>query len=125
MPLPERLIIIFDEMKAIIDQYQPATAAVESLFFSRNVTTALSVGHGRGVAMLALAKADLPIAEYKPLEIKQAVVGYGGADKVQVQRMVRMLLNLEELPRPDDAADGLAIAICHLHSVRVNSLLGR
>jgi crossover junction endodeoxyribonuclease RuvC len=125
MPLPERLIIIFDEMKAIIDQYQPTTAAVESLFFSRNVTTALSVGHGRGVAMLALAKADLPIAEYKPLEIKQAVVGYGGADKVQVQRMVRMLLNLEELPRPDDAADGLAIAICHLHSVRVNSLLGR
>ena len=125
MPLPERLIVIFDEMKAIIDQYQPETAAVESLFFSRNVTTALSVGHGRGVAMLALAKADLPIAEYKPLEIKQAVVGYGGADKVQMQRMVRMLLNLDELPRPDDAADGLAIAICHLHSVRLNSLLDR
>jgi crossover junction endodeoxyribonuclease RuvC len=125
MPLPERLVIIFDGVNEIIERYQPDTSAVESLFFSKNVTTALSVGHGRGVAMLALAKADLPIAEYKPLEIKQAVVGYGGADKVQMQRMIRLLLNLEDLPHPDDAADGLAIAICHLHSVRLNSLLDR
>jgi crossover junction endodeoxyribonuclease RuvC len=122
-PLPDRLITIYDSLKEIIAEYQPHTAALESLFFSRNTTTALSVGHGRGAAMLALAKAGLSIAEYKPLEIKLAVVGYGGADKGQVQRMVKLLLNLEEIPKPDDAADGLAIAICHLHSARLQLLL--
>lgn len=123
MPLPERLIVIYDDLTEIIAQYQPDTAALESLFFSRNTKTALSVGHGRGVAMLALAKAGLAIAEYKPLEVKQAVVGYGGADKGQVQRMVKLLLNLEDIPRPDDAADGLAVAICHLHSARLKFLI--
>lgn len=123
LPLPERLIVIYDELSDIIAQYEPDTSALEILFFSRNTTTALSVGHGRGVAMLALAKANLPVAEYKPLEIKQAVVGYGGADKGQVQRMVKLLLNLEDIPRPDDAADGLAVAICHLHSARLNFLI--
>ncbi len=118
MPFPKRLKVIYDELTEIIAQYQPETSAVEMLFFSRNTTTALSVGHGRGVAMLALANADLPIAEYKPLEIKQAIVGYGGADKGQVQRMVKLLLNLDETPKPDDAADALAVAICHLHSAR-------
>lgn len=123
MPFPERLTVIYDELTDIIAQYGPDTSALEVLFFSRNTTTALSVGHGRGVAMLALAKANLSIAEYKPLEIKQAVVGYGGADKGQVQRMVKLLLNLEEIPRPDDAADGLAVAICHLHSARLKFLI--
>lgn len=123
MALPERLVIIYDDLTQIIHQYQPDTAALEVLFFSRNTTTALSVGHGRGAAMLALAKAGLTIAEYKPLEVKQAVVGYGGADKGQVQRMVKLLLNLTDIPRPDDAADGLAVAICHLHSARLTFLL--
>lgn len=122
-PLPTRLITIYDELSTIIHQHQPETAALEILFFSRNTTTALSVGHGRGAAMLALAKAGLDVAEYKPLEIKQAVVGYGGADKGQVQRMVKLLLNLDDIPKPDDAADGLAVAICHLHSMRLQILM--
>lgn len=123
-PFPDRLRTIYDELTQIISTYQPDTSAIESLFFSKNAKTALSVGHGRGVAMLALAKADLPIAEYKPLEIKQAIAGYGGADKGQVQRMVKLLLNLEKIPKPDDAADALAIAICHLHSARMKFLMG-
>ncbi len=121
-PLPQRLKTIYNELTKIIAIHQPDAAAIEVLFFSRNTTTALSVGHGRGVAMLALANADLPIAEYKPLEIKQAIVGYGGADKGQIQRMVKLLLNLDEIPKPDDAADALAIAICHLHSARLRAL---
>jgi crossover junction endodeoxyribonuclease RuvC len=91
---------------------------VEKLFFSRNVTTAISVGQARGVALLALASAGLEVAEYTPMEIKQSVVGYGGADKNQVQQMVRVLLSLDSIPRPDDAADALAVAICHLHTAR-------
>jgi crossover junction endodeoxyribonuclease RuvC len=94
------------------------------LFFQRNVRTALSVGQARGVVLLALAEAALPIAEYTPLEVKQAVVGYGGADKKQVQLMVRALLGLQEVPQPDDAADALAIAICHLHTFNVEGRLG-
>ncbi|RME99298.1 MAG: crossover junction endodeoxyribonuclease RuvC [Chloroflexi bacterium] len=121
-PLAQRLQIIYRELTVLIDRWQPESAAIEELFFGRNVTTALTVGHGRGAAMLALANADLPIAEYKPLEIKQAVTGYGGADKQQIQQMVKLLLNLEEIPRPDDAADALAVAICHLHSARLLSL---
>jgi len=121
-PLPQRLKTIYNELTKIIAIHQPDAAAIEVLFFSRNTTTALSVGHGRGVAMLALANADLPIAEYKPREIKQAIVGYGGADKGQIQRMVKLLLNLDEIPKPDDAADALAIAICHLHSARLRAL---
>jgi len=123
LALPERLMIIYDDLTDIIAQYRPDTAAVEALFFSKNAATALSVGHGRGAAMLAAAKAGLTIAEYKPLEVKQAVVGYGGADKGQVQRMIKLLLNLEEIPKPDDAADGLAVAICHLHSARLKFLI--
>jgi crossover junction endodeoxyribonuclease RuvC len=122
-PLPERLKTIYQDLNRVIETYQPDTSAIEALFFSRNAKTALSVGHGRGVAMLALANANLPIAEYKPLEIKQAIAGYGGADKGQIQRMVKLLLNLSEIPRPDDAADALAVAICHLHSVRLKSLM--
>jgi crossover junction endodeoxyribonuclease RuvC len=92
--------------------------AVEKLFFSRNVTTAIAVGQARGVALLAAARNDLPVAEYTPMEVKQAICGYGGADKAQVQAMVRVLLELEDIPRPDDAADALAIAITHLNTKR-------
>ena len=121
-PLPERLQIIYHELTAIIEQWQPSTAAIEELFFSKNAKTALDVGHGRGVAMLALANADLSITEYKPLEVKQAITGHGGADKKQMQQMVKLLLALDDIPRPDDAADALAIAICHLHSARLRLL---
>lgn len=122
-PLPVRLQRIYQGLADVIDRYRPQTAAVEELFFSRNARTALSVGHARGVALLALADAGLSIFEYKPLEVKQAVAGYGGAGKQQVQEMVRMLLALEEVPRPDDAADAVAVAVCHLHSRRMADLI--
>ncbi|HMQ50932.1 MAG TPA: crossover junction endodeoxyribonuclease RuvC [Anaerolineae bacterium] len=122
MPLPQRLQSIYRELTTIIDQYQPNSSAIEELFFSKNAKTALAVGHGRGVAMLALANADLPIVEYKPLEVKQALTGYGGADKQQIQQMVKLLLALDDIPRPDDAADAVAVAICHLHSARLRLL---
>ncbi len=121
-PLPRRLQIIYRELTDIIAQWQPESSAIEELFFSKNAKTALAVGHGRGAAMLALANADLPITEYKPLEVKQAITGHGGADKLQMQHMVKLLLKLEEIPRPDDAADALATAICHLHSMRLRML---
>ena len=98
---------------------------MEQLFFSSNVRTAIAVGQARGVAILALADAGLDVAEYTPSAIKQAVTGYGGADKGQMQEMVKMLLDLSEIPRPDDAADALAVAICHLHSARLKSLMER
>lgn len=118
-PLENRLLQLYRELKKIIDLHRPESAAVEKLFFQRNVTSALSVGHARGVALLVLAEANIPVSEYSPLEVKQAVVGYGGADKVQVQQMVKALLDMEHPPRPDDAADALAVAICHLHSSAV------
>jgi len=122
IPLHERLLILFDRLNVIIQEYKPASGAVEKLFFQRNVRTAISVGQGRGVALLALAKANIPIGEYTPLEIKQAIVGYGGAEKNQIQEMVRALLHMDDIPQPDDAADALAVAICHLHSHRIRSL---
>jgi crossover junction endodeoxyribonuclease RuvC len=109
--MPERLLSLYERLREILLLHRPGSGAVEKLFFQRNVTTAISVGQARGVALLALAQMNLP-----PLEIKQAVVGYGGAGKQQVQQMVRALLQLEDIPRPDDAADALAVAICHLHS---------
>ena len=118
MQMPERLLELFNQLNQLILLHRPESGAVEKLFFQRNVRTALSVGQGRGVVLLALAKAGLPVAEYTPLEVKQAVSGYGGADKTQVQAMVKALLGLEEIPRPDDAADALAIAITHVHSAR-------
>ncbi|TVR19107.1 MAG: crossover junction endodeoxyribonuclease RuvC [Anaerolineaceae bacterium] len=121
-PMWERLQIIYDDLSAIIKQYQPERAAVEELFFAKNVTTAITVAQGRGVILLALAQADLPIAEYKPNEIKQAITGYGGAKKAQIQEMVRVLLGESEIPKPDDAADALAVAITDLHSMRYSSL---
>ena len=122
-PLPQRLQTIYRGLAAIIGQHRPDQVAVEELFFSRNVRTALSVGHARGVALLALADAGLPIFEYKPLEVKQAIAGYGGADKQQVQEMVRMLLRLNHVPQPDDAADAIAVAVCHIHSARMMALI--
>jgi crossover junction endodeoxyribonuclease RuvC len=122
LPIQERLLILYDQLNDILQHHRPDGGAVEKLFFSRNVRTAISVGQGRGVALLAMGAAGLAIGEYTPLEVKQAVVGYGGAEKHQVQEMVRAILNLEDLPQPDDAADALAVAICHLHSQRIRSL---
>jgi len=121
-PLPGRLQLIYRGVSKLAQEWEPTAAAVEELFFSRNVRTAMSVGQARGVTLLALADAGLEVAEYTPLAIKQAVTGYGNADKAQVQEMVRLLLELAEVPRPDDAADALAVAICHLHSARLTAL---
>ena len=121
-PLPRRLQSIYRAISDLAEEWKPTAAAVEELFFSRNVRTAMSVGQARGVALLALADAGLDVAEYTPLAIKQAVTGYGNADKAQIQEMVRLLLRLEKVPRPDDAADALAVAICHLHSARLAAL---
>ena len=123
-PLPQRLQQIYRQLQALIVEWRPESAAVEELFFSKNARTALVVGHARGVVLLALADAGLPIQEYKPAEVKQAVAGYGRASKEQVQGMVQLLLGLNEIPRPDDAADALAVAICHFHSARWRSLAG-
>ena len=122
-PLPQRLQSIYQGICELVAEWEPSAAAVEELFFSRNVRTAMSVGHARGVILLALAEAGLPIAEYTPLAIKQAVTGYGSADKAQMQDMVRMLLGLSEKPKPDDAADALAVAICHLNSAGLENRL--
>ncbi len=120
--MPDRLVTLYQELKQIIDLHGPQSGAVEKLFFARNVRTALSVGQARGVALLALAESGVSVAEYSPNEIKQAVAGYGGAEKMQVQLMVQVLLDLEQIPQPDDAADALAVAICHLHSARMRAL---
>ena len=122
-PMPNRLQTIYSEVNALIAEFKPDTAAVEEVFFGRNVTTAITVGQARGVLLLALANAGLPISEYSPPKIKDAVTGYGKADKAQVQLMVRNLLDLEETPRPDDAADGLAVAITHYQYTRYESLI--
>ncbi len=121
--LPERLLSIEQQLEGLLAQHRPDAVAIEELFFCRNVTTALVVGQARGVAILGAARHGLPVFEYKPMEIKQAISGYGRAPKSQVQEMVRMLLDLEEVPQPDDAADGLAVAICHLHNARLQAIL--
>lgn len=120
--MPERLVQLYQELKEIITLHRPKSGAVEKLFFARNVRTALSVGQARGIALLALAESGVEVAEYSPNEIKQAVAGYGGAEKMQVQMMVQALLDLGEVPQPDDAADALAVAICHVHSARIRAL---
>ncbi|HIQ01960.1 MAG TPA: crossover junction endodeoxyribonuclease RuvC [Anaerolineales bacterium] len=124
-PLPERLQTIYREIVRLVREWEPDEAAVEELYFSANVRTAMSVGQARGVVLLALADAGLAVAEYSPLAVKQALTGYGRADKRQMQGMVRMLLGLPEVPRPDDAADALAVAVCHLHSARMRALEGK
>lgn len=114
--LPNRLTSLYTELDKIIKKYQPQETAVEQLFFNKNVRTALIVGQARGVALLALANNNLPIAEFTPSQVKQAVSSYGKASKLQVQKMVKMILKLDKLPQPDDAADALAVAICALNS---------
>ena len=107
---------------ALLKNYRPEAIAVEELFFNKNSRTVLAVGQARGVVMLAAAQADLRVEEYTPLQVKMAVVGYGRAEKRQVQEMVKVLLGLDHLPKPDDAADALAVAICHAHSRRKYNL---
>lgn len=121
--LPLRLQQIYDELVLVIDKYRPSVACLEKLFFSVNVKSAMAVGEGRGVAILATAKANLPMAEYTPQQIKQAVTGHGGANKGQIERMVKVLLNLEQMPGTSHAADALAVAICHAHSHRYAQLV--
>ncbi len=120
--LPQRLLRLHRGLQELLERHRPTAVAVETLFFNRNVRTALAVGQARGVALLAAAQAGLPVFEYSPQQVKDAVVGYGGASKDQVQRMVSTLLGLQEVPRPDDAADALAIAVCHVHSARFGML---
>lgn len=123
MPLPQRLLVIHRELSAVIERHEPQAVAVEELFFSKNVRTAMSVGQARGVVLLAAAQASLPIYNYKPSEVKLAVAGYGGADKAQIQEMVRLLLGLDAVLTPDDVADAVAIAICHAYSAHLSRLL--
>lgn len=117
MAMASRLELLFDELTRIIETYEPEEASIEELFFNNNAKTAILVGEARGVAVLACAKKGLNIGEYTPLQIKQALVGYGRADKKQIQYMVKLMLNLQAVPKPDDTADALAAAICHAHSI--------
>ena len=116
MPFEKRLLGIYDELSQVLSRYRPDAVAVEELFFYHNQTTAIDVAQARGVIMLAAAKAGIQPFEYTPLQVKQAVVGYGRAEKRQVMEMTRIILGLESIPRPDDVADALAVAICHAHS---------
>lgn len=121
--LPQRLLLISKNLADLLLRHRPDSGAMEKLFIREHVNTALSVGQASGAALLTLAEADVPAYEYSPLEVKQAICGYGRADKTQVQEMVKALLGLEERPSPDDAADALAVAICHLHTAAVISRL--
>ncbi len=116
MKLSDRLRNIFEDINILIERFHPDAFAVEELFFNTNITTGISVAHGRGVIVLAASVQNVPIFEYTPLQVKQSVAGYGRADKAQVQRMVKSLLGLSAVPKPDDTADALAIAICHAYS---------
>lgn len=117
--MPRRLGRLFDGVTELVRGYRPQAVAVEELFFNTNVSTAITVGQARGVALLAAYRAGIEVSEYTPLQVKQAITSYGRAEKRQVQEMVKSLLSLREIPRPDDAADGLAIAICHAFSSRM------
>ncbi len=119
-PMEKRLEMIYDNLQELLQKWQPDQAAVEELFFNQNITTAITVGQARGVLLLCCAQNNVPLAEYTPLQVKQALVGYGRADKKQIQQMVKMFLNLADIPKPDDAADALAIAICHAHNYQTN-----
>lgn len=117
-PLSERLHIIHNELTDIIKKYKPSLVSVEELFFYKNVTTAIAVGQARGAILLTAQQHDLPLAEYTPLQVKQSVVGYGRAEKQQVQTMVKMILGMQEIAKPDDAADALAVAICAANNIK-------
>lgn len=115
---PERLLEIYTETSALFEKYDPEAVAVERLFFNKNVTNAMSVSEARGVIFLAAQQKNIPLFEYTPNQIKQAITGSGRADKKQMQEMIKRLLSLDELPQPDDAADGLSIALCHINFLR-------
>lgn len=123
--MPDRLVTLHESVGELIEEFRPAVLAVEKLFFARNVTTAISVGQARGVVLLAAAERGVPVSEYSPSEIKHAVAGYGKADKPQMQEMVRIILNLAHVPQPDDAADALAVAICHAQTTSYEVRAGR
>ncbi len=125
IPFSDKLTRIYDELVSLLAQHRPTCVAIEEVFFARNVRSALKLGHVRGVAMLAASKAGLPVAEYAPTEVKRAVVGYGQADKKQVQQMVALLLGLDEAPSPHDVSDALAIAVCHAHTASSPLVAGR
>jgi len=129
LTFPERLKRIYDGLDGVMEEHNPDAVALESVFFAKNVQSALKLGHARGVAVLAAVNRGIPVFEYSALQIKQSVVGYGAAEKPQVQKMVKALLNLKELPKPHDASDALAAAICHINSIKhgaaVASALGR
>ena len=122
-PLSSRLLKIADDLESLILEFKPNLASIEKLFFNSNKTTAMDVSQARGVLILVLSRYNIPISGYTPIQVKSAVCGYGKAEKKQVQFMVQKLLNLPKKPTPDDAADGLALAICHAHSYRLNSKL--
>ena len=122
MPTVDRLKKIYDEMTLLIDKYNPDAVAIEELFFNSNQKTAINVAQARGVILVSVTNRSVPIFEYTPLQVKQSVTGYGRADKNQIQQMVKTLLNLNVIPKPDDAADGLALAICHAHSNKINKM---
>lgn len=119
-----RLKKIYDGMNYYLSKYKPDAISIEELFFNSNQKTAIKVAQARGVILLSAVNSDTPVFEYTPLQVKQAVTGYGRADKMQVQTMIKMLLHLDKIPKPDDAADGLALAICHANSSRLNSITG-
>ncbi len=123
MPTTERLNKIFHEMVAYIEKYKPDAVAIEELFFNSNQKTAITVAQARGALLVAATSSGVPVYEYTPLQVKQSVTGYGRADKSQIQQMVKMMLGLTKIPKPDDAADALAIAICHAHSDKMNNIL--
>ena len=116
LPFPQRLAVIYEDMNRLMDAMEPDVMAIEELFWGHNVTTGIGVSHGRGVILLAAAQRGLPISEYTPMQIKQSVVGYGNATKLQVMDMTRRLLHMDKVPRPDDAADAIAVALCHARS---------
>lgn len=124
MKLSQRLLVLNNRLEELIEKYSPDAISIEELFFNKNIKTALTVGHGRGVAVLAAAKLGVDIFEYTPLQVKQSVVGYGRAEKAQIQQMVKAILNLPAIPKPDDVADALAVAICHGNSHRMGAILG-
>ena len=123
IPFARRLEILYDDMTVLLKETQPEAVSIEQLFFGNNITTGIDVAHGRGVILLAVQKAGIPIFEYTPMQVKQSVVGYGKATKLQVMDMTKRLLHLQAVPRPDDAADALALALCHARSA--TSMLSR
>jgi crossover junction endodeoxyribonuclease RuvC len=122
---PKRLLLLNNRLEELIKEYRPSAISVEELFFNKNIKTALAAAHGRGIALLAASKSEAKVFEYTPLQVKQAVTGYGRAEKAQIQQMVKIILNLPEIPKPDDAADALAVAICHAHSHKMSDLHDR